>query len=38
MDTHLFKKGSLMELENVDIEEEEYAKDVELAGIDVAIW
>ena len=36
MYAHLFDEGQLLDLENDDIEEEEFAEDVELEGIDVA--
>ena len=38
MDIHFFDEKQLLDLENDDVGEEEYAEEGELAGIDVAIW
>ena len=38
MDTDFFKKGCVLDLENDDIGEEEDEKDVELEGINMAMW
>ena len=38
MNAHVFKEGQLMDIENDNVGEEEDAEDVELAGIDMAMW
>ena len=38
IDIHFFDEGQLLDLENDNVGEEEDAKDVEVEGIDVAIW
>ena len=38
MDAHFFNERQLLDLENDDSGEEEDVKNVELEGIDMAIW
>ena len=38
MDSHFYNEGQLLDLENDDVGEREDAEDVDLVGIDVAIW
>ena len=38
MDIHFFDKAQLLDLEHDNVGQEEHAEDLELEGIDVAIW